>query len=106
MKNNSKKINTVSTTYDEWRLFDSVWAYEDYAVLLENLLEDRRIILGGDILTRDCDGVLESSDCGWYYDGDDALDSNVCAQKYLAGLSSLAEKEKLYISIVLKKGVI
>ena len=96
-----KDIKCIGLNYREWRIFGNVWRYEDYVELLANLLDDRKLILGGDILQKDEEGFMYSS-CGWHYDGQSVLDSNIEAQKYLAGIANWAEREKLYISISLK----
>jgi hypothetical protein len=98
-----KDINCVSISYDEWRLYGVVWKYDEYTALLENLLEDNNVILGGDILLYDENRELTSSGCGWYYQGESVLDSNIEAQKYLSSIKKWSEKEALYISIVLKQ---
>ncbi|MDE5549292.1 MAG: hypothetical protein K2J13_03470 [Clostridia bacterium] len=97
-----KDIKCVSISYDEWKIFGTVWYYEDFRILLENLLNDNKLILGGDILTKDENGVLGCSSCSWYYEGDSVLHSNIEAQKYLSSLEEWATREKLFISIVLK----
>lgn len=98
----SKDIKCVSLSYDDWRTYGNVWNYDDYVELLANLLDEGMLILGGDILEEDEDGSFMYSSCGWYYDGQSVLDSNIEAQKYLAGIAKWAEREKLYISISLK----
>lgn len=96
-------IKCVSLSYEEWRTYGNVWNYDDYVVLLANLLDDHELILGGDILEKEEDGSLAYSGCGWYYEGQSVLDSNIEAQKYLSSIEKWAAREKLYISIVLKK---
>ena len=94
-------IKCVSLSYDDWRTYGNVWRYDDYVELLAKLLDDRKLILGGDILEKDEGGFMYSS-CGWGYDGQSVLDSNIEAQKYLAGIAKWAEREELYISICIK----
>ncbi len=65
------------------------------------MLQDNEVILGGDILNLE-DDVLGTAGCGWYYEGDSPIDSNVTAQKYLAGIADWAKREKLFISFCIK----
>lgn len=97
----SKDIKNVSLNYEDWRVFGNVWHYEDFVELLANLLDDNKLILGGDILQKDEAGFAYSG-CGLYYEGQSVLDSNIEAQKYLGSIAKWAEREKLYISISLK----
>ena len=92
----------LSLNYEEWLIYGNVWKYEDYVELLNAMLKDNMLILGGDIL--DCaGGKLGCTGCNWYYDGDSLIDSNVAAQTYLAGIADWAKREKLFISFSIKK---
>ncbi len=92
----------LSLNYEDWRLFGCVWKYEDYVELLDSMLKENLVILGGDILNC-AGGGLGCTGCSWHYEGDSALDSNVTAQTYLAGLADWAKREKLFITFELKK---
>lgn len=85
MNNKSKIIKCVSVSFDEWLIYGAVWNYFDYV-----------------ILSYDDTNKLGCTGCSWGYNGNSYLESNICAQKYLAGLADWASAENLYISLVLK----
>lgn len=100
--NNKSKIIKVSICFDDWLIYGAVWNYSDYVELLNSLLEEHKIILGGDILSYDDTNKLCCTGCNWGYNGNSHLESNICAQKYLVGLADWASSENLIISLVLK----
>lgn len=103
MINQDKNVKCVSICIDDWLLYGTLWNYNDYVELLNALLKEHKVILGGDILSYDETDKLEYTGSGWSCDSDSFLDSNIVAQKYLAGLANWAATENLFISLVLKK---
>lgn len=95
-------IRCVSTTYEERKVFGTVWQYADYEELLKKLLMDNKLIVGGDVLVCDLNGNLASSGNNWYYEGQSGVESNLTAQKYLAGLLDWARREELFITFLVK----
>lgn len=100
------KVKCVAIDYEEWQIFGTVWRYDDYKKLLNLLLLDNKVILGGDILVCNNDGdkrlSYAYSGCNWYYEGDSPIESNITAQKYLSSLDKWASREKLFITLSLK----
>lgn len=93
---------SLPLSYREWRLFGNVWEYGDYTAVLECLLRDHKVVTGGDILTITDNNALENTVCGWHYDGDSFLESNLVAQKYLALLAEWSKREELFVSFAVK----
>lgn len=97
-----REIKSRSLSYNEWLCYGTVWEYKDYVELLAAFLDDHLVILGGDILTFSNENGLENTTCGWFYNGDSFLESNITAQKYLSKLADWANREDLFISFVIK----
>lgn len=95
-------VKCVSVSYEEWRVFGTIWRYENYKDLLNKLLKDNKVILGGDILVYIEDKQIAYSGSNWYYEGDSPIESNIVAQKYLESLSKWAQKEELLITLEIK----